>query len=539
MSEKKSGNFFVKLATFIVDKRNLFFLLYVFAFVFCIFSMNWVEVENDVTTYLPEDTETRQGIDAMNANFITYGSARVMVSNITYETAEDILEIIEGIDGVDMVTFDDTSDHYKDAAALYDVSFEGQTNDQISLDAMEGIRQALSGYDVYVDTLIGYDENATLQEEMNTILLVSVVIIVVVLVLTSRAYMEVPVLLLTFGAAALLNMGTNFLCGKISFISNSIAVVLQLALAIDYAIILCHRFSDEHETLDAREAAIAALSKAIPEISASSLTTVSGLAALGFMEFSVGLDMAIVLIKAILLSLLSVFTLMPGLLVLFCPLIDRTRHKKLLPNITFVGKFAVKTRRVVPPLFILVLVGAFWLSSQCPFAYSYNDLKTAKMSDRQNAYFKIKDTFGTSNMVALVLPSGDYAAESQVLQELQACPEVKSTLGLSGIEAMDGYKLTDALNPRELSEAVGMDYEVMQLLYSAYAVEQDQYGVILSGVEDYEVPLFDMLMFLKDQLQDHNINLSSDDQQSIDDLFAQLDNAQAQLQNDTYSRMVV
>ena len=539
MKEEKSGGFFVKLATFIVDKRNLFFLLYVFAFVFCIFSMNWVEVENDVTKYLPEDTETRQGIDAMNANFVTYGSARVMVSNITYETAQQLQTVMEDIDGVDMVTFDDTSDHYKDTSALYDVSFAGQTNDQISLDAMEGIRQALRGYDVYVDTLVGYDENATLQEEMNTILLVSVVIIVVVLVLTSRAYMEVPVLLITFGAAALMNMGTNFLCGKISFISDSIAVVLQLALAIDYAIILCHRFSDEHETLDAREAAIAALSKAIPEISASSLTTVSGLAALGFMEFRVGMDMAVVLIKAILLSLLSVFTLMPGLLVLFCPLIDRTRHKKLLPNITFVGKFAVKTRRVVPPLFILVLVGAFWLSSQCPFAYSYNDLKTAKMSDRQNAYFKIKDTFGTSNMVALVLPSGNYAAESQVLQELQACPEVKSTLGLAGIEAMDGYKLTDALNPRELSEVVGMDYEVMQLLYSAYAAEEDQYGAILSGVEDYEVPLFDMLIFLKNQLQDHNINLSSDDQQSIDDLFAQLDSAQAQLQNDTYSRMVV
>ena len=539
MKEEKSGGFFVKLATFIVDKRNLFFLLYVFAFVFCIFSMNWVEVENDVTKYLPEDTETRQGIDAMNANFVTYGSARVMVSNITYETAQQLQTVMEDIDGVDMVTFDDTSDHYKDTSALYDVSFKGETNDQITLDAMEGIRQALSGYDVYVDTQVGYDENATLQEEMNTILVVSVFIIILVLVLTSRAYMEVPVLLLTFGAAALMNMGTNFLCGKISFISDSIAVVLQLALAIDYAIILCHRFSDEHETLDAREAAIAALSKAIPEISASSLTTVSGLAALGFMEFRVGMDMAVVLIKAILLSLLSVFTLMPGLLVLFCPFIDRTRHKKLLPNITFVGKFAVKTRRVVPPLFILVLVGAFWLSSQCPFAYSYNDLKTAKMSERQNAYFKIKDTFGTSNMVALVLPSGDYEAESQVLQELQACPEVKSTLGLAGIEAMDGYKLTDALNPRELSEVVGMDYEVMQLLYSAYAAEEDQYGAILSGVEDYEVPLFDMLLFLKNQLQDHNIHLSSDDQQSIDDLFAQLDSAQAQLQNDTYSRMVV
>ena len=539
MSEKKSGSFFVKLATFIVDKRNLFFLLYVFALVFCLFSMNWVEVENDVTTYLPEDTETRQGIDAMNANFTTFGSARVMVNNITYETAEQIRDMLEAVEGVDMVTFDDTADHYRDTAALFDVSFKGVQTDAVTLQAMDTIRQDLAGYDLYVDTTIGYDENALLQEEMNTILVVSVIIIILVLVLTSRAYMEVPVLLLTFGAAALMNMGTNYLCGKISFISNSIAVVLQLALAIDYAIILCHRFSDEHETLGAREAAIAALSKAIPEISASSLTTVSGLAALGFMEFAIGMDMAIVLIKAILLSLLSVFTLMPGLLVLFCPLIDRTRHKRLLPNITAVGKFAVKTRRVVPPLFVLILAGAFWLSSQCPYAYSYNDLKTAKMSQRQNAYFKIKDTFGASNMVALVVPSGDYEAESHILKELEACPQVKSTLGLSGIEAMDGYKLTDALTPRELSEVVGMDYEVMQLLYTAYAADHDQYGMILSGMDEYEVPLFDMLLFLKDQLEEYNINLSGDDQQMIDDLFAQLSSAQAQLRNDRYSRMVV
>ena len=134
---------------------------------------------------------------------------------------------------------------------------------------------------------------------------------------------------MTFGAAALLNMGTNFLCGTISFISNSVTVILQLALAIDYAIILCHRFSDEHETLGVREACIAALSKAIPEISSSSLTTISGLAALAFMHFGIGRDLATVLIKAILFSMLSVFTLMPGLLVLFSKLIDKTRHKNL------------------------------------------------------------------------------------------------------------------------------------------------------------------------------------------------------------------
>ena len=315
--------------------------------------------------------------------------------------------------------------------------------------------------------------------------------------------------------------------------------MLQLALAIDYAIILCHRFSDEHETKDARSAAIIALSKAIPEISASSLTTVSGLVALGFMKFGIGLDMAMVLIKSILLSLLSVFTLMPGLLVLFAPLIDKTQHKKLLPDISFAGKFAVKTRRVVPFLFILILVGAFWLSNQCPYAYSFNDLKTAKMSESQQAYFRIKDTFGTNNMVAVVVPSGDYEAEAQVLSELNSRPEVKSTMGLSGIEAMNGYKLTDPLNPRELSELIGLDYEVVQLLYTAYAAEHNQYGQILSGLDEYGIPLFDMFIYLNDQLKAHNISLTGDDQAMIEDMFSQLEMAKAQLQSDSYSRMVV
>ena len=429
MKEHKSNGFFERVAAFIVDKRNLFFLLYVFAVIFCMFSMGWVEVENDVTTYLPDSTQTRQGIEAMNDNFVTFGTARVMVSNVTYDTALQLQESIETVDGVSMVTFDDSAEHYQNASALFDVSFEDEQTADRCVQAMQTIRDTLSQYDVCVDTLIGYDENALLQQEMTTILIVAVIVIILVLTLTSRSYMEVPVLLATFGVAALLNMGTNFLRGRISFISNSIAVVLQLALSIDYAIILCHRFSDEHETKSARDACIIALSKAIPEISASSLTTVSGLAVLAFMQFQIGLDMAIVLIKAILLSLLSVFTLMPGLLVVFSPLIDRTRHKKLLPNISFAGKFAVKTRRVLPFVFILVLVGAFYLSGNCPYAYSYNDLKTAKMTERQTAYFKIKENFGDSNMVALIVPSGDYEAEAALLEDLERRDEVKSAMG--------------------------------------------------------------------------------------------------------------
>ena len=537
--QKPKGSGMEKVATFIVDKRNLFFLLYAFALIFSIVATGWVKVENDITTYLPEDTETRQGLTVMNDNFVTYGTARVMVSNVTYETAENICSDLESIDGVTSVDFDDTTDHYKSASALFSVTFDGTTTDDISIHALHTIRDVLAGYDTYIDTEVGVDTSADLQSEMSVILVLAAIVIVLVLTLTSRSYAEVPVLIMTFGAAALLNMGTNFLCGTISFISNSVTVILQLALAIDYAIILCHRFSDEHETKDTREACIAALSKAIPEISSSSLTTISGLGALAFMHFGIGRDMATVLIKAILFSLLSVFTLMPGLLMLFSKKIDATRHKNLIPKITFLGKFDVATRFIVPPIFAVVVVVTAVLANKCPYCYSYTDLVTAKQSESQIAHQKIKNTFGVNNMVAVIVPTGDYDSERQLLKDLDSCAEVKSTQGLANIDAMDGYKLADALTPRQMSELAGLDYEVAEALYAAYAVDQNEYGKLISGLGDYKVPLFDMFMFLQREMKDGNITLDGDIQETLDDLFEQLNKAQLQLQSDKYSRLVV
>ena len=526
--QKPKGSGMEKIATFIVDKRNLFFLLYAFALIFSIVATGWVKVENDITTYLPEDTETRQGLTVMNDNFVTYGTARVMVSNVTYETAENICSDLESIDGVTSVDFDDTTDHYKSASALFSVTFDGTTTDDISVHALHTIRDMLAGYDTYIDTEVGVDTSADLQSEMSVILVLAAIVIVLVLTLTSRSYAEVPVLIMTFGAAALLNMGTN-----------SVTVILQLALAIDYAIILCHRFSDEHETKDTREACIAALSKAIPEISSSSLTTISGLGALAFMHFGIGRDMATVLIKAILFSLLSVFTLMPGLLMVFSKKIDATRHKNLIPKITFLGKFDVATRFIVPPIFAVVVVVTAVLANKCPYCYSYTDLVTAKQSESQIAHQKIKNTFGVNNMVAVIVPTGNYDSERQLLKDLDSCAEVKSTQGLANIDAMDGYKLADALTPRQMSELAGLDYEVAEALYAAYAVDQNEYGKLISGLGDYKVPLFDMFMFLQREMKDGNITLDGDIQETLDDLFEQLNKAQLQLQSDKYSRLVV
>ena len=539
MAGKEENGAMKRVAAFIVDKRNLFFLLYVVALVFSLFSMNWVQVENDITTYLPEDTETRRGLTVMNENFVSFGSARVMISNITPSRARELADRVGEIQGVSQVTFDSSGNHYRSGSALLDVNFDAEATDPRTEEAMAAIRTLLDGYDVYVDTTVGVDVSAELTGEMTQIVLVAAVIIVVVLILTSKAYMEVPVLLITFIAAALLNMGTNYLCGKISFISNAITVVLQLALAIDYAIILCHRFSAEHETLPSREACVEALSKSIPEICSSSLTTISGLGALAFMHFGIGLDMAVVLIKAILLSLLTVFTLMPGLLMLFSKLIDKTQHKNLIPPITAVGKFDVATRYVVPPLFLVVVVFAFYFANRCPYAYSYNNLDTAKQSKQQMAVQKINETFGSSNMVAIMVPAGDYEKEKRILETLEKNPNVESTVGLAGIEAMDGYILTDALTPRQFSELAGLDYEVCKLLYTAYATDKSQYGELLNGVGAYQVPLFDMFLFLKEQMETGNIRLEGETQQTLDSLFRQLDQARLQLQSDRYSRMVV
>ena len=539
LDEKKpKGNGMEKLAAFIVDKRNLIFLLYVFALIFSIVAMSWVNVENDITTYLGEDTETRQGLTVMNDNFTTFGTARVMISNITYAKAEALVDQIEAVDGVDSVEFDDTTDHYKDASALYTVTFDGEEMDDISIHALHQVEDLLSGYDLYVDTAVGVDNSADLASEMGLILAIAAVIIVLVLTLTSRSYAEVPVLVLTFGAAALLNKGTNFIFGTISFISDSVTVILQLALAIDYAIILCHRFSDEHETKGVRDACVAALSKAIPEIASSSLTTISGLAALGFMHFGIGIDLAMVLIKAIIFSLLSVFTLMPGLLMLFSRWIDKTKHKNLLPKITVVGKFAVKTRYIIPPVFVAVAAVAAVFANKCPYCYTYTDLTTPKQSTSQVAHQKIKGTFGSSTMVAIVVPSGNYDSEGKILKELEELPDVTKAVGLANQEAMDGYMLTDALTPRQFSELANMDYEVASLLYSAYAVNDSQYGEFVNGLSNYKVPLYDMFMFVKDEMRKGNVTFSGDTQETLDDLFDQLDKAQIQLQSDRYSRLV-
>lgn len=536
----------VAVATFIVDKRNLFFLLYAISLIFCLFSRNWVSVNNDLTDYLPADTETRQGLSLMEEQFTTFGTARVMLSNVTYDEAAALAKDLASIEGITTVDFGDASsaesraEHFRNSAALFDVTFAGEEQDSVSLQAMNDLRAALSGYDVSISSAVGQDDSASLAQEMQVILVIAAIIIITVLLLTSRTYGEVPVLLMTFVAAAVLNMGTNFLCGEISFVSNSIAVVLQLALAIDYAIIFCHRFSEERQSADTREACILALSKSIPEISSSCLTTLAGLIAMMFMQFRIGLDLGIVLVKAILFSILSVFTLMPGLLMLFSRAMDKTHHRNFIPPITLWGRFVTRLKWVVPPLFACALVAAFFLSNQCPYAYGFTLLKTEKKSETVLEQEKIDGAFGTQNLLAVLVPAGDYTREGQLLDALSARPDVDSALGLANVPVEgEEYVLTDQLTPRQFAELTDLDVEVGRLLYTAYATDQEEYGRILNNIDNYGVPLLDMFLFLHDRVEEGYVTLDDDLRSELDDLYQQVHDAQLQLQGSDYSRLLV
>ncbi len=538
--EEKAGNsLMLKICAFIVDKRNLFFLIYAILCIFSVIARGWVGVENQLAEYLPDTSETRQGLDLMEEQFTTYGTTKVMVANISYDQALEIQSDLEQIDGIFSADVDESEKHYANGSALFDITFDYDESDDQCLVLLNQVKEYFDGYDYYLSTSLGDTQSELIAAEMNVISVIVVIVVVAVLLLTSQAYAEVPVLLLTFGSAALVQMGTNFLLGTISFVSNSVTIVLQLALSVDYAVIFLNRYKEEHANMPARDACIVALSKSIPEISGSSLTTIGGLIAMLFMQFGIGSDMGIVLIKAILLSLLSVFLLMPGIIMLFAGLMEKTRHKNFIPEIPFVGKFAYYSRYIIAPAFVVVIIIANRLSSNTPYVYGYSKITPPLTNAVQAAQDMQDDNFQSDNMVALVFPAGDYEREKRLIDNLLTYSEVSSITGLANTEALNGYTLTEKLSPRQFSELLNIDYEVAELVYAAYAVNDEDYAKAVNGLANYKVPLIDMFMFVYQEVDEGYVTLDAELMQQLEDANRMMTFAKDQLQGPEYSRILV
>ena len=550
-----------KLAEFIVDKRKFLLIIFIAAAIGSVIMSSHINVIQELTDYLPDDTETSIGLDVMDEQFTTFGTAKVMVQNVTYDQAKAIADQLKDIKGVSAVDFyeededdesndteekeftnsEDMRDSYQDLAALYSISFETPEDDSLAQAAIADVRTALKDYDAWFYTTVDKDDAADLQDDMKVILVIAVIIIVGVLLFTSGTYMEIAIFMLVFGMAALLNMGTNFIFYNISFVTNAVATVLQLAMAIDYAIILFHRFMEEKGKVNTREALVRALEKGIPEISSSSLTTMAGMVALMFMQFGIGLDLGRVMIKAILLSMLSVFGFMPGLIMLWEKQIDRTLHKSFVPNIEFWGKIVLAIRHVTLPVFAVVMVVACFLSVNCNYVYDNSSVESAKMNEYMTAKREISKVFNLDNTLAVVVPKGDYDSEARIMEEVESLPMVDSTLGLANVTVDDDeqYVLTDSLTPQELADITDMDIDTIRLLYRFYAWKEEKYGAFLNSIDDFEIPLLSMIDFIYGEEENETFDFSADFSQDIQDMHKTVSDAREQLEGDEYSRMLV
>ena len=537
--------FMERVAAFIVDRRYLFVVLFVALCIFSIFTSNGVDVNEDLTDYLPDDSETRQGLQIMDREFLTYGDARVMVSNITYAKAEELAEMLRSVDGVKTVTLENDQDHYNAASALFEVVFDGEKLDNVSIQGVENVRNALRDYDTYIMTEVGNPTGEILGKEMQMVFIILVVIIILVLLLTSQTYAEVPILLITFGVSVWINKGTNYWFGEISFITNSIAAVLQLGLAIDYAIILCHHYTEERAHNTPRDAVVKALTVAIPEISASSLTTISGLLALAFMKIKIGSDMSLVLVKAILFSMLTVFLLMPALLLLMSPWLDKTHHRRFLPRIDGWGRFTIKSRYIVPPVFVVILIAACILANHCPYVFGYSTLDTLKQNEYKLSEKKINATFGEVNQVALIIPFEDYESEAKLVDDLKELNGVDHLVALAETEAKDGYMVTDSLTPRQFAELTDIDISVSRAAYTAYCTSNENFTqaigqlVDLSNIDNCTVPLIDMIKFLYEQRDVYESRIDASLMDDLEEMYDDLIDGERQLHTKDYSRIIL
>ncbi|MCH5159176.1 MAG: MMPL family transporter [Clostridiales bacterium] len=516
-----------KIAKFIVEKRILFFVLFAGMIVYCVFCIPRVNVEYSISAYLPAGTDTQRALAIMDDEFVTNGSTKIMVKGVkSFDDAQKLYEKLRAVDGVSTMTFafENTEAYYKDNAALFTIPYDGDAESDRVKKANADVLKILdeSGYDYVIPTPLGTDYAATLAHEVVIILFIAAAVIIAVLLFTSKSFAEVIAFPIVFVVAAALNMGTNYWLGTISFVSNTVCIILQLALAIDYSIILCHRFTEEKDRTkgDAKTAMINALTAAIPEISSSSLTTVSGLVALMFMQLRLGFDLGLVLAKSIICSLITVFLLMPGILLLLSKAMDKTRHRNLVPKLRFWGKGIVKARYVLIPVFVALFAVGATLVQNIDYVYSRDIIDTPRPPDYVVATRECDEVFGYDNVFAVLVPKGDYDIQRRILDEVEKDPLVNSATGLANVKYGDKY-LIDEITPIEFSYIANISGLQAAVLFSMY--------VNSSGND--EPRLIDILHYLIENKDNALISGSADMIDTIESLLSQLE-------GENYSRLV-
>lgn len=409
VNSNSGGVLMKRLTGFIVNKRNIIFSAMLILTAVCAFLIPKVSVNSDMTKYLPDDSSMKQGISLMEKEFPTAGEAytiRVMFKRLDSEKKTEFKDALAAIENVDSVTYDMTgSDYNSGEYTLYilNTKYGYDTEEEAAVERQ--VKEKFSDYEVTVK-----NDDTSAPDIPLSVYLAAFGIILVVLLISCGSYFEPVLFLITIGIAVVLNLGTNFFLGEISDVSFGIAAVLQLALSMDYSIILMNRYRQEMKRTDDRKEAMAnALRAALGSITGSAVTTIVGLLVLVFMSFKIGADIGIVLAKGVAFSMLCVFTVLPVLILLSHKPIEKTEKKKRTEKArknglsAVLGGFSYRFRSVIAILFVVLFIATGYLQSGTKTVYTLSEKDTiADIFPKANTFVLLYDNTDEDNIADIV-----------------------------------------------------------------------------------------------------------------------------------------
>lgn len=517
-----------KIADFIVKKRIIIITIILLITIGCAFLLPKVKVNYDLGKYLPEETDTSKGLEIMNEEFGLIGNVQVMVKNISKEQSLEVYNILLEIDGIKAITFDaEYESYYKDNKALYILTLDGDNYSDEVKETLENIEDNLKNYDISMGggAVSAGMMNETLQEEIPYFVVIAVVLICVILLLISTSWIEPILFLSVSGIAILINYGTNIIFSEVSFITFAIAALLQLALSMDYSIMLLDQY--HHELKDEKKeiAMSKALKKSFSTISSSSLTTIFGLLAMVFMSFAIGKDLGIVLAKGILINVIVVFLCLPALILLLDKLLNKTKKKAINLPVRFFTTIGIKGKYIITIIMFILLIGSYFIQSNLKLDYSYNF--------NDSGMEEIMNEFGRSNQIVLLYNN---TADSDRINDIIEFLNVYEINGNKVLNNVVDYYNTSGikLNNLDISQTMGLNEELIQNIFSIYSSA--------TGIPVSEIRLNDFINFITQNLASDPVYSSYFDEQTIQLLTVvstQLKESERLLVTNKYNRMII
>jgi len=446
---EQKGNKVQVVIDFIVDRSKLVEKVFAIVFIINAICFSFVGINYDLSKYLPSTMPSKQGISLMEKEFGYPGTARVMISDVTINEAKSYEDRIKSISGVDMVIwadsitdvyqtnsfiqYEDIKDYYKDGYAVMDVTFKYGDSDKSTRDAIKEIKDML-GDKCYLSGSAVQSKflSEAVPKEMVYILVLSIITILSILILATNSWFEPVIFMAVIIISIVINMGSNLIFGNISSMTLSVAAVLQLAIAMDYTIILMDNFYKERKRgASVPDALKKGIRKSIVPIFSAGAAAFVGFIALVLMQYSIGRDIGLVLAKGIVISLFTVTFLTPAFILRWDSLIEKTKHKPFVPSFSLPARWVYKLRYVILIFLILITIPSYIGKDMTSFTFGSDAMGLSKGTTVYNDEQKINSIFGRNNIVLLIVPNNSIVTERQLTDELKDKQYIKNVTSLA------------------------------------------------------------------------------------------------------------